>query len=133
MDPQTDLQKGNEFKRFQADLESSRESGFSFYQALMQQSYEAQALVSVESQEILEINRRFTELFGYSLPEDSPLYLKNIVVELQDAREKRYSTTLKQQDFLLKEPLILRKKNGSLITVERTGTLIDRDKKYGLA
>ena len=49
------------------------------YRALADQSSEALALVDIETQEVVEINRQFTEMLGYSLPEDAPLYLNRFV------------------------------------------------------
>jgi len=63
------------------------------YQAFMQQSSEAQSVVDIQSQEIVEVNRRFTELFGYSLPEDAPLYVNKVTMESGDVTVRRYTKT----------------------------------------
>ena len=58
--------------------EDAMKSSQARYYALMEQSFEALALVDLEKREVVEVNRRFTELFGYSLPEDAPLTVENI-------------------------------------------------------
>ena len=97
------------------------------YRALMEQSSEAQAVVDIETQEIVEINRRYSELFGYSLPEDAPLYVSRVTIESPSITEERYGKTLKQQRFLPLEVLRLRRRNGTAVVVERTGTVITLD------
>ena len=95
------------------------------YQTLMEQSTEALLLVEIQTQQVLEVNRRFTELLGYSLPEDAPLYLKQFVHESQDELDHLYNVTLLQQRFIPAEPRRLRHKNGVEVVVDRAGTVIN--------
>ena len=97
------------------------------YRALVDQSFEALALVDIDTREILEVNRRFTELLGYSLPKDAPLYVSKYVVDPKADLDRIFNETLKQQRFLLPEELIFQHKNGSQVFVERVGTVISFD------
>jgi sigma-B regulation protein RsbU (phosphoserine phosphatase) len=94
------------------------------YQGIMNQSSEALALIDIESQEVIEVNRRFTELFGYSLPEDAPLHASKYVVDWQDNTAARLKTTLTQPRCLPAAVQSVRHKNGSLVYVERSGSVI---------
>ena len=96
------------------------------YQAFMEQSYEAQAVIDIKTQEIVEINRRVTELFGYSLPEDAPLYAKQVAKEPLENTNARYAT-LNTQRFLPPATMTFRHKNGAAVLVERAGTVITLD------
>jgi serine phosphatase RsbU (regulator of sigma subunit) len=40
-------------------------------------------LVDVKTQEVVEANRKFTEIFGYFLPEDTPFYVEKYIVDSQ--------------------------------------------------
>ena len=103
------------------------------YRALMEQSFEALALVDLETQEIVEVNRRFTELFGYTLPADAPLFAWHGTTGERFDLDKRYE----QYRNMAVLPLALRvykHKNGTLVQTERAGTIIDIDgKRYLLA
>ena len=91
----------------------------------MEQSTEAQLLVEIQTQQVLEVNRRFTELLGYSLPEDAPLYVKQFVHSSQEELDHLYNVTLAQQRFIPAEPRRLRHKNGVDVLVDRAGTVIN--------
>ena len=104
------------------ESEEELKSAKTRYQALMEQSSEALALVDMESREAVEVNRRFTELFGYSLPEDAPLYVSKYVADSQSI-SKQYAT-MTQERYFPTEALTIRHKNGSLVHVERAGTVV---------
>jgi PAS domain S-box-containing protein len=97
------------------------------YHALMEQSFEALAVIDIQTQEIVEVNRRFTEMTGFSLPEDEPLYVKKIVVESQSNLDEIYNIVLKKQRVMPAEPRIFRHKNGIEFPVERAGTVVSID------
>ena len=104
------------------------------YQALVEQSFEALAVVDIQTQEIVEVNRRFTEIFGYSLPEDAPLYVNRFVVENKSDLNRRYNITLRQQQVLPIEPMVFCHKNGATVPVERAGTVVSIEgRQYLLA
>ena len=75
------------------------------------------------------MNSRFTELLGYSLPEDAPLYANQFVVEPQSDTDRRYKSTLPQQRYLPPEIVRYRHKNGTEIPIERVGTVVTIDGK----
>ena len=112
-----------ERKRSEKELQSSQAR----YRALIDQSYEALALVDIQTQEAVEVNRRFTELLGYSLPEDAPLHVRDFVIDSKENLDKRYGVTLRQQHILPTESILFRHKNGAEIPVERAGTVIRID------
>lgn len=95
------------------------------YRALMEQSFEALAVVDIETREVVEVNRKFSELLGYSLPEDAPLKVDRFVVDTQSNLDLIYGSILRNQRVMPVEPRIFRHKNGSLVYVERAGTVID--------
>jgi len=94
------------------------------YQALMEQSSEALALIDLQTREIVEINRRFTEMLGWSLPEDAPLHVKQCLVESEETSDRRYDVTLTEQRTLPTEALVLRHKNSTEVYAERAGSVI---------
>ena len=94
------------------------------YHALVDNSYEAVALVDVQTREVMEVNRRFTLLFGYSLPEDAPLYVNNLVVDSESNLNVLFETVLKKTLILPTESRIFRHTDGSTVSVERAGTVI---------
>lgn len=126
----TEFRDITEAKMAEAAIQSSQAR----YHALMEQSSEALALVDILTQEVVEINRRFTELFGYSLPEDAPLFVKKFVVDSQHNLDEFYNVILKKQGVLPPEIRLFRHKNGVEVPVERAGTVIGIDgRDYNLA
>ena len=95
------------------------------YQTLMEQSSEALLLVEIQTQQVLEVNRRFTELLGYSLPANAPLYVKHFVHASQEELDHLYNVVLSEQRFIPAEPRRLRHKNGVDVLVDRAGTVIN--------
>ena len=95
------------------------------YQTLMEQSSEALLLVEIQTQQVLEVNRRFTELLGYSLPKDAPLFVKQFVHASQEELDHLYNFVLSEQRFIPAEPRRLRHKNGVDVWVDRAGTVIN--------
>ncbi len=99
------------------------------YQALIEQSSEALMLVDAQTQEVVEVNRRFTELFGYSLPEDAPFFLNQVVNDSKLNLDQKINETLMQKGFLPTESRVYRHKNGTEVPVERALTVIRLDGK----
>lgn len=110
-----------ERKQTEASLKASQVH----YRALVDQSFEALALVDIKKKEAVEINRKFTELLGYSLPDDAPLFESRYMIDTEQNLAKRYNMTLPQQRFLPVEAQVLRHKNGTNVYVEQAGTVID--------
>ncbi len=94
------------------------------YRTIMEQSFEALAVIDIHTQEVVEVNQRFTELFGYSLPQDTPLYVSRFVVDSQSNLDRYYNKTIRQQNVLPAEVRNFRHKNGLDVFVERAGTLL---------
>lgn len=118
-----DISSRKAFERLQKEkLESQAR-----YFALMEQSSEALALVDIENQEVVEINRKFTELFGWSLPEDAPLYANRFIVDSQANLDLFYNKTLRRQQQVPVESRKIRHKNGIETIVERAGSVISLD------
>ena len=99
------------------------------YRALADQSSEALALVDIETQEVVEINRQFTEMLGYSLPEDAPLYLNRFVEYSKKEVEKLFDNIVNSEGALPLEARIYRHKNGIEVPVERIGRVVRLDQK----
>lgn len=90
--------------------------------------------MDIETQEVVEVNRRFTELFGFSLPEDAPLQVRQIVVESGKNLDILYEKLLKERSFLPAEIRLFRHKHGFEVPVERAGSVINiSGKPYLLA
>ncbi len=96
------------------------------YRAFVDQSFEAMLMVDINTREIVEVNSRFSALLGYSLPEDAPLYANKIVVDSDDL-DRIFNETLSNQRCLPTETRIFRHKNGTVVSVERTGTVVTVD------
>ncbi len=118
-------------KRVETALQSSQTR----YHALIEQSFEALALIDLETREIVEVNHRFNELLGYFLPADAPLCVNEIAMDLRSNIDRLYTSLLAgTQRVLPTEARTYRHKNGTLICVERAGTTINIDgRKYLLA
>ena len=67
----------------------------------------ALALIDVATREIVEVNHRFVELFGYSIPDDSPLFVDQIVMESITVLVDFYENRLLQQSLWQPEPRII--------------------------
>ena len=109
-----------ERKKTEEKLEASKAR----YQALLDQSYDAVAIVSPDTQEILEVNQRFTEWFGYSLPKDAPLFFHQCIVEDPDSVSQFFAETLPTQKHVASEYHIFKNKQGHFVNVERTATMV---------
>ena len=107
--------------------EDALKSSQARYHALMEQSFEALALVDIEKREVVEVNRRFTELFGYSLPEDAPLIVDKYMTDTQEQKDEIYNKISRGQRFLTPEVKVYRHKNGTEVHGERAATVIRID------
>ena len=96
------------------------------YRALVEQSFEALAVVDIETKEVVEVNHRFTEMLGYSLPEDSPLYVNRFDADLGKNKIDTYEP-LKTQRTLTPELRVCHHKNGVEVRTERAGSVINID------
>ena len=115
-------------KRLQ--VEQALRDGQAKYHSLVEQSFEALALVDIDTREVVEVNYRFTEMHGYALPEDAPLHVDTFSTEPKADLDRTYGTTLRQQALMPLEPKTYRHKNGIDVHAERAGRVIgikDRD------
>ena len=108
-----------ERKRAEQVLKESEER----YRTLMVQSYDAVILVDLASTEVLEANRKFEELVGYRLPDDSPLYLADFIEDSSDSI-KIYIEQLRRNGFLPPDIRTIFTRYGKNMLAERTGSLI---------
>ena len=97
------------------------------YRAIMEQSFEAMAVIDTKTQEIVEVNRRYTEMFGYSLPEDAPLNNYQCVMDAPQNIDKYFAAAARGKRFLAPEVRTYRHKNGTAILGERTGSFLEFD------
>lgn len=111
----------SERKRVEVELYASKNR----YRELITQSFEALSLTDLETREIVEVNSRFTEMIGYSLPEDAPLYVDKFVMDSKENLDKRFNSILRQQRVLQTETMQFQHKNGTVVIVERAGTVIN--------
>ena len=99
------------------------------YRALMQQSSEAIVLIDPDTRRILEVNRHFREMLGYSPQEMENKYAYDIVVDTKAAIDRYYDEVLPVHHELPVELRPFRRKNGQVIEVERSGVLVHLEGK----
>jgi PAS domain S-box-containing protein len=98
------------------------------YKALIEQSFEAVALLEPDTWQFLEVNRRFTDWFGYSLPEDAPLYREHLRID-EGVVLSQHDDLLFSQGYLPVQRRIFRHKNGTLVYTERSAKIIQYQSK----
>lgn len=98
------------------------------YKAVIEQSFEAVALLDPDSWQFLEVNCRFSEWFGYRLPEDAPLYRD--ALRIDDTTDlSQYDDALFRQGYLPVQRRNFRHKNGSTVNMERSAKIIQYQSK----
>ena len=102
------------------EVRESREK----YKTLIDQAFEAVILIDPESRHIVECNSRFTEWFGYSLPEDEPLSIYKLLIDDIEKQNDNFRI-LSDYGYLPVMRRSFRHKNGSIVFMERAGTLIN--------
>ena len=123
------LERTISLSKTNAELKDSQER----YRALIDQSFEGLALIDIQTLEVMEVNQRFTDMFGYSLPEDAPLYVDKFSPYSPERLHKRYVTLKNQRVFQVATRKFLHK-NGSSVFAERAGTYIEiKGKDYLLS
>ena len=93
------------------------------YHRLMALSFDAICLIDPENMEIIEVNDRFTEWFGFALPEDAPLMVSQMVLESPMQFEPIRQRLISGQT-IIPEFRSFRCKNGTVKTVERVASPI---------
>ena len=108
-----------ERKRMEAAIEESEAR----YRAVVEQSPEAVLICDPDTGEIIEANRRFSERFGYDLYKDGPLRVYQITVDSEE-NIKKFLDRVKQERFLPVQRRTVRHRNGAMLQVERSATLV---------
>lgn len=117
----------NQLEENELELRRSEErmrAGEARYRALIADSFEAIALIDLETREIVEINHRFVEMFGYQIPQDSPLFVDDCVIDDPAEIEDLYNRKLREKRIWQPEARTMRRRNGARIMVERAGSVI---------
>lgn len=106
--------------RIQEELKESEER----YRALVQRSSEAIVLIDPDTRIILETNRHFQELLGYSEDEFKGMAVYKIVNDDKKSIDHYYDEVLPVYNELPVEARSFRHKNGRSVDVERTGVVV---------
>jgi PAS domain S-box-containing protein len=106
-------------KKAEAVIRESEER----YRAILEQSSDAIVIVEIDSRMMLEVNRRWTEMMGYSAEEARKLSTYDVVANTPEHVDAIYQKLL-QQNRLHHEVIRLRRKDGRSIEVERSGAVI---------
>ncbi len=93
------------------------------YRAILEQAPEAVLLCNSDTNEIIEANSRFRERFGYDLRRDGPLNMFGLIVD-SPVHVGELLQQVKQIGFSPVKRRILRHKNGSLVSVELSATMV---------
>jgi len=93
------------------------------YRAVMQQSTEAIILAEIDSKQILEVNSRCAEMFGYTEEEMLSLSTYDLVADSRENIERR-SLAIRNGTEPIGSLLPVRCKDGRIIEVERSATII---------
>lgn len=110
-------------KQSEQALNDSREK----YKAVLEQAFDAVALIDPQTGEFIEVNRRFTEWFGFSLPDDAPLYRSHILFD--EESQRTHDSLLFKQGCLPVERRMFRHKNGSDLFMERSAVVINHQEQ----
>jgi PAS domain S-box-containing protein len=93
------------------------------YRALLEQAPEAILVIDPQSGKILETNTCFTERFGYDLRRDGPLRVQEITLDTSENIESLLDQS-QQSGSLPLQRRVIRHRNGFLVEVERSATIV---------
>ena len=93
------------------------------YRAVIEQAPEAILLCDPITYDVLEANSQFSKQFGYELDRDGPLNLFDLIDDQRDNMETK-SAELRNTGYLPTQRRRLYHKNGFLVNVERSATLV---------
>ena len=96
------------------------------YRAMIQQSLDAIVIVDIRNKQVLDVNEQGSRLLGYNREEFCRLTIYDIVVDTRDNIDRRLRTVLTGGE-LASRFLRIRKKDGRIVEVERSATVI----RYG--
>ena len=109
-----------QYRQTQAALQESEER----YRALVQKSSEAIVLIDPTTRRVIESNRHFQELIGYSQAELAEMPIYNFVLGNKEQIDRYYEEILPLQHELPVESRQSRHKSGRIVEVERSGALV---------
>ena len=109
-----------QYRQTQAALQESEER----YRALVQKSSEAIVLIDPTTRRVIESNRHFQELIGYSQAELAEMPIYNFVLGNKEQIDRYYEEILPLQHELPVESRQFRHKSGRIVEVERSGALV---------
>ena len=109
-----------QYRQTQAALQESEER----YRALVQKSSEAIVLIDPDTRMVVESNRHFQELIGYSQAELAEMPIYNFVLGSKEQIDRYYEEILPLQHELPVEARQFRHKSGRIVEVERSGALV---------
>lgn len=110
----------NELHRTDAALRESEER----YRALVQQSSEAIVLINPDTRRVIETNRHFQELLGYSEAEMNGMPVYDFVADSKESIDYYYDVILPVRHELSTETRSFLHKNGRAVEVERSGAMV---------
>ena len=110
----------NELQRTGAALRETEER----YRTLMQQSSEAIVLVDPDTRRVIETNRNFQELLGYSPVEMKDMHVYDFVADSKESIDCYYDEALTIRHELSAEVRPFLHKNGRVVEVERSGAMV---------
>ena len=94
------------------------------YRTLFDQSSDAVALIDLATRRVIEANQRFKDLLGYDSEELLRLTAYDFVVDERSSIDLYYEKTIPALKYIPLERQHFRRKDGSIIQVERTGALV---------
>jgi diguanylate cyclase (GGDEF)-like protein/PAS domain S-box-containing protein len=94
------------------------------YRALVQRSSEAIVIIDPDTRQILETNRHFQELLGYTEAELQGMPVYDIVEDARRSVDRYYDEVLPVQHELPVELRLFRHKDGHGVEVERSGVIV---------
>ncbi len=109
-----------ELQRMQLDMAESEER----YRALVQRSSEAILLIEPDTRQVIETNRHFQELLGYTETELQGMKVYDLVLDTPTAVDRYYDEILPVQNELPVELRPFLHKEGHVVEVERTGVMV---------
>ncbi len=96
------------------------------YRAMIQQSLDAIVIVDIRTKQVLDVNEQGLSLLGYSREELCRLAIYDLVVDTRDNIDRRLRAVLAGGETVSRT-LRVRKKDGRVVEVERSATVI----RYG--
>ena len=94
------------------------------YRALVQRSSEAILVIDPDSRRVIETNRHFQEMLGYTEAELQGMEVYNLVEDSRYSVDRYYDEILPVQHELPVELRIFRHKDGHGVEVERSGVMV---------